>query len=496
MSYFWPTLLSTITSKFGDDRYSSSKGQYHHTGEDIDGERGAPIFAFAPGRVAKIGYQEKGYGHYIDIDHGNGYVTRYAHLMERPDLEEGVQIEGGVQIAKMGNTGRSIKGTADGSHLHFEVRKDGAPVDPEPYLASAKKGDNAALFAQGLDRDIDPEATPAPEGAISYGVGWTKDVAKRPDVATMQDQLARAGFPCNGKKKFHDMNTGEPNGCDGKFGPATKAALIKFQESKGLEATGYLDEATQAELDKTSPRQQVAAERQAKAAVSFAPVAETRSKTSPGSIHNPPPQVARIIDDAARKAGLNPEYLERIAWIESRFNPNAVSPTGCTGLFQFCWATYKETLKHHGIAVSGDDRANPERNALAAAYHMKDNIALYKGKYGSDPSWVDLYLIHNIGWGAAQKFFNALHSNPDANARGVVGAVAADNNPLFYNGGKTIAESYGAYHRHMQVAQGTTQELAYMPAAPMPYAEVAGDGYPPPSATPGAVHGRALPAHA
>ena len=69
-----------------------------------------------------------GYGIMVEIDHGNGLVTRYAH-MSRVLVEEGQDVAQGAVLGKMGSSGRST-----GPHLHYEVRVDGEPVDPERYL--------------------------------------------------------------------------------------------------------------------------------------------------------------------------------------------------------------------------------------------------------------------------------------------------------------------------------------------------------------------------
>jgi murein DD-endopeptidase MepM/ murein hydrolase activator NlpD len=69
-----------------------------------------------------------GYGIMVEIDHGNGLVTRYAH-MSKALVEEGQDVVQGAVLGKMGSSGRST-----GPHLHYEVRVDGEPVDPEHYL--------------------------------------------------------------------------------------------------------------------------------------------------------------------------------------------------------------------------------------------------------------------------------------------------------------------------------------------------------------------------
>jgi murein DD-endopeptidase MepM/ murein hydrolase activator NlpD len=69
-----------------------------------------------------------GYGNMVEIDHGNGLATRYAHMSDVL-VEEGQQVDEGAVLGRLGSTGRST-----GPHLHYEVRVDGEPVDPERYL--------------------------------------------------------------------------------------------------------------------------------------------------------------------------------------------------------------------------------------------------------------------------------------------------------------------------------------------------------------------------
>ena len=82
---------------------------------------------FCAGVVSETGESDS-YGKYVVIDHGNGYTSSYAHL-SRIIAEEGSAVKTGERIALSGSTGR-----VTGAHLHFELRKDGIPVDPEKYM--------------------------------------------------------------------------------------------------------------------------------------------------------------------------------------------------------------------------------------------------------------------------------------------------------------------------------------------------------------------------
>jgi murein DD-endopeptidase MepM/ murein hydrolase activator NlpD len=118
--------------------YSSSYGwridpfsgqRAFHEGIDVMAEIGTPIYAAAGGVVIFSGTHPQ-YGNMIEIDHGNGLITRYAHASKRL-VKVGDLVVRGVEIGKVGKTGR-----ATGSHLHFEVRRGGASVNPKQFLRS------------------------------------------------------------------------------------------------------------------------------------------------------------------------------------------------------------------------------------------------------------------------------------------------------------------------------------------------------------------------
>ncbi|MBN1336301.1 MAG: M23 family metallopeptidase [Deltaproteobacteria bacterium] len=122
----WP-VQGVLSSGFGYRRSPFSRRWKFHTGIDLAGDRGTPIYAVAPGVVTFAGYHY-GYGRMVEIDHGHGIHTRYAHNTAHYVME-GQTVETGQLVAALGSSGRTT-----GPHLHFEVLVDGQQVDPLEYL--------------------------------------------------------------------------------------------------------------------------------------------------------------------------------------------------------------------------------------------------------------------------------------------------------------------------------------------------------------------------
>jgi murein DD-endopeptidase MepM/ murein hydrolase activator NlpD len=107
------------------------KARVMHFGIDFATHRGDNVLATGDGRVKLVKSNSKletGYGNYIEIDHGNGYVTRYAHLGEI-EVGQGDRVKRGDTIAKAGNSGGSIA-----PHVHYEIIKDGNQIDPLNFM--------------------------------------------------------------------------------------------------------------------------------------------------------------------------------------------------------------------------------------------------------------------------------------------------------------------------------------------------------------------------
>ncbi len=125
-----PADISMISSGFGYRTDPFHGGAAMHAGLDFRGPIGAPIHAAAKGTVTFVG-TKTGYGNVVEISHGNGMLTRYAH-MSAWRARVGQQVAAGDIIGQIGSTGRST-----GPHLHFEVRIHDRAVNPRPFLESA-----------------------------------------------------------------------------------------------------------------------------------------------------------------------------------------------------------------------------------------------------------------------------------------------------------------------------------------------------------------------
>jgi len=125
-----PAHVAYVSSSYGYRADPFNGGAAFHAGLDFPGPMGSPIYAAAQGTVTFVG-QKQGYGNCIEISHGNGLLTRYAHLSGF-GAQVGQKVAAGDRIAAMGSTGRST-----GPHLHFEVRINDRPVNPRPFLEAA-----------------------------------------------------------------------------------------------------------------------------------------------------------------------------------------------------------------------------------------------------------------------------------------------------------------------------------------------------------------------
>lgn len=122
----WP-VTGFVSSSFGGRSSPFGRGWHFHKGLDISNRLGTPVVASAEGTVIMAGH-DGAYGDSVEIDHGGGIVTKYAHL-QRATVKPGQWIRRGEVIGHVGMTGRTT-----GPHLHYEVRLNGVPVNPMRYI--------------------------------------------------------------------------------------------------------------------------------------------------------------------------------------------------------------------------------------------------------------------------------------------------------------------------------------------------------------------------
>jgi len=122
-----PVNQGFISSYFGEREDPFTGREAYHKGVDFAGSAGEDVVAVAAGVVTWSG-ERSGYGNLVEINHGDGYVTRYAHN-ERTLVKVGDTVKRGETIALMGSTGHST-----GPHVHFEVLRNGRQVDPLSFI--------------------------------------------------------------------------------------------------------------------------------------------------------------------------------------------------------------------------------------------------------------------------------------------------------------------------------------------------------------------------
>ncbi|RKY56929.1 MAG: hypothetical protein DRP93_00290 [Candidatus Neomarinimicrobiota bacterium] len=117
-----------ISSNYGYRVDPFTQKRKYHSGIDLAANRGTPVHASGKGKVIYAAYSYGGYGNLVKIDHGDGYVSFYAH-MNKIKVSKGDIVERGQLIGEVGSTGRST-----GPHLHYEIQKDGESINPVKYM--------------------------------------------------------------------------------------------------------------------------------------------------------------------------------------------------------------------------------------------------------------------------------------------------------------------------------------------------------------------------
>jgi murein DD-endopeptidase MepM/ murein hydrolase activator NlpD len=125
----WPIVGGWISSHFGHRSDPFTGRGAFHSGVDFAAPPGTEVIVTGPGVVTFAGYKS-GYGHVVEVTHPTGYVTRYGHN-SRNLVREGQTVQKGDPIAIIGSSGRST-----GTHVHFEVERDGKTQNPMRYLSA------------------------------------------------------------------------------------------------------------------------------------------------------------------------------------------------------------------------------------------------------------------------------------------------------------------------------------------------------------------------
>ena len=123
----WPVSKGWISSRYGERSDPITGERTMHWGYDFTGTPGSDVLSVASGVVTWAGPRAT-YGNTVEIDHGNGYITRYAHNKDL-SVKAGDHVTAGQLIASLGSTGR-----VSGPHVHFEVIKDGARINPRNFV--------------------------------------------------------------------------------------------------------------------------------------------------------------------------------------------------------------------------------------------------------------------------------------------------------------------------------------------------------------------------
>lgn len=153
-----------------------------HAGTDIRGKRGVAIRAAGDGTVI-LARREGGYGNCVFVDHGNGLITRYGHL-QSIGVKKGDRVTGGQQIGKLGSTGRTT-----GPHLHFEVRIENRPVNPNTALVVAQQQRQspvegriaAAILAPEIQSRVESDVDPPRSSRSAKAKTRSKKSESRPE---------------------------------------------------------------------------------------------------------------------------------------------------------------------------------------------------------------------------------------------------------------------------------------------------------------------------
>jgi murein DD-endopeptidase MepM/ murein hydrolase activator NlpD len=189
-----------VDSPFGLRRLPWERHGRLHEGVDIAGPVGQPVLAVADGIVSKAG-ESPTYGRYVEVEHGSGLTSFYAHLGRIDGLAKaGAFIERGHSVGKMGSSG-----TSTGPHVHFEIRRDGKPLNPQVFMGRefqtlADLPLKAAAYVSPHVRIAQVSEIPASKQALMPGK------APRTEMA---EAAPGAGLRVHQRLQFPSLHAGE-----------------------------------------------------------------------------------------------------------------------------------------------------------------------------------------------------------------------------------------------------------------------------------------------
>ncbi|WP_269715856.1 M23 family metallopeptidase [Caulobacter sp. NIBR2454] len=175
-SFVTPLPGQQVNSSFGMRQLPWEEAGRLHKGVDIAAPEGAPVLATLPGTVIRSG-EDAAYGRFVEVAHDHGLSSLYAHLGRKAKgMRKGSAIDAGQVIGHVGSSGRST-----GSHLHFEIRHDGDPVNPTYFMGRQ--------FAQADDLPLTAAARVSRKVRMATVSNWPKGVRKK---AAQQGERPRA----------------------------------------------------------------------------------------------------------------------------------------------------------------------------------------------------------------------------------------------------------------------------------------------------------------
>lgn len=241
---FFPT---EKTATFKDDFNISSPGRIHHA-NDLMGKKMMPLYAAVDGTVHDLEIPEATWGYAITLEDADGYTYHYIHINNdtpgtddglggvdnayAPFISRGAVVRKGQLIGWMGDSGNA---EAVGAHLHFEIRQpDGTAINPYESLMTA--------LGRGEVSSVKTVIAEKPKFVFKKNLELGKT---DPDVKELQKLLNASGFT------VAKSGAGSPGKETSYFGPATKAALIKYQKAKKISpSSGYFGPLTRAVANK------------------------------------------------------------------------------------------------------------------------------------------------------------------------------------------------------------------------------------------------------